>query len=185
MAGGPGALLRPPGFLILWSMGGDPSMAKSDMFLKVEGARSGTIKGESEDAERKGEIDVLSWSWGMRAQTEMGGGGSLAKASMREFLISKQVDSASTPLMAALRNNDLIKKATLTVRKAGKAPLDYYIVVMEQGRITSLDVESVGEEHPELVERLSFSFQKISIEYVPQGPDGLGMGSMLFEAETI
>jgi type VI secretion system secreted protein Hcp len=87
--------------------------------------------------------------------------------------------------MAALRNNDLIKKATLTVRKAGKAPLDYYIVVMEQGRITSLDVESVGEEHPELVERLSFSFQKISIEYVPQGPDGLGMGSMLFEAETI
>jgi type VI secretion system secreted protein Hcp len=71
------------------------------------------------------------------------------------------------------------------VRKAGKAPLDYFIVTMEGGRITAIDVESVGEVHPQLVERLSFSFQKISIEYVPQGPDGLGLGSMLFEAETI
>lgn len=160
-------------------------MAKSDMFLKVEGARSGTIKGEADDALRKGEIDVVAWSWGMQAQTEMGGGGSLSKSSMRDFLVTKEVDSASTPLMAALRNNELIKKATLTVRKAGKAPLDYFIVTMEGGRITAIDVESVGEVHPQLVERLSFSFQKISIEYVPQGPDGLGLGSMLFEAETI
>lgn len=160
-------------------------MAKSDMFLKVEGARSGTIKGEADDALRKGEIDVVAWSWGMQAQTEMGAGGSLSKSSMRDFLVTKEVDSASTPLMAALRNNEAIKKATLTVRKAGKAPLDYFIVTMEGGRITAIDVESVGEVHPQLVERLSFSFQKISIEYVPQGPDGLGLGSMLFEAETI
>lgn len=160
-------------------------MAMSDMFLKVEGARSGTIKGESKDEVRKDEIDVLSWSWGMQAQTEMGGGGSLSKSSMRDFLVTKQVDSASTALMSALRNNDLIKKATLTVRKAGKAPLDYFIVTMEAGRITAIDVESVGDAHPQLIERLSFSFQKISIEYVPQGPDGLGLGSMLFEAETI
>jgi type VI secretion system secreted protein Hcp len=160
-------------------------MAKSDMFLKVEGARSGMIKGEADDALRKGEIDVVAWSWGMQAQTEMGGGGSLSKSSMRDFLVTKEVDSASTPLMAALRNNELIKKATLTVRKAGKAPLDYFIVTMEGGRITAIDVESVGDVHPQLVERLSFSFQKISIEYVPQGADGLGLGSMLFEAETI
>lgn len=160
-------------------------MAKTDMFLKVEGTRSGMIKGESQDEARKEEIDVLSWSWGMQAQTEMGGGGSLAKASMRDFHVSKQVDSASTALMSAMRNNDLIKKATLTVRKAGKAPLDYFIIIMEGGRITSIDVESVGDERPKLIERLSFSFQKISIEYVPQGLDGLGLGSMLFEAETI
>lgn len=160
-------------------------MAKSDMFLKVEGARSGTIKGEADDAVRKGEIDIVAWSWGMQAQTEMGGGGSLSKSSMRDFVVTKEVDSASTPLMAALRNNESIKKATLTVRKAGKAPLDYFIVTMEGGRITAIDVESVGEVHPQLIERLSFSFQKITIEYVPQGPDGLGLGSMLFEAETI
>lgn len=160
-------------------------MGKSDMFLKVEGARSGTIKGEADDALRKGEIDVVAWSWGMQAQTEMGGGGSLSKSSMRDLLVTKEVNSASTPLMAALRNNEAIKKATLTVRKAGKAPLDYFIVTMEGGRITAIDVESVGEVHPRLVERLSFSFQKICIEYVPQGPDGLGLGSMLFEAETI
>lgn len=160
-------------------------MAKSDMFLQVEGARSGTIKGESEDDARKGEIDVLAWSWGMRAQTEMGGGGTLTKASMRDFLVSKKVDSASTGLMAAMRNNDLIKKAILTVRKAGKIPLDYFTVIMEDGRITSLDVESVGEEPPELIERLSFSFQKITVTYVPQGEDGATRGAMQFETQTV
>jgi type VI secretion system secreted protein Hcp len=160
-------------------------MPKSDMFLNVEGARSGAIKGESQDDARKGEIDVLGWSWGMRAQTEMGGGGSLTKASMRDFLVTKKVDSASTGLMAAMRNNDLIKKATLTVRKAGKTPIDYFSVTMENGRITAIDVESMGEDPPELIERLSFSFQKITIEYVPQGEDGAARGAMLFETETV
>ncbi|TAH43468.1 MAG: type VI secretion system tube protein Hcp [Betaproteobacteria bacterium] len=160
-------------------------MSKSDMFLKVEGARSGPIKGESRDDARKDEIDVLAWSWGMQARTEMGGAGTTTKSSLREMLVSKRVDSASTPLMSAMRNNDLITKATLTVRKAGKAPLDYFTVTMENGRITSIDVESVGEEQPVLIERLSLSFQKISIEYVPQGEDGMGKGAMLFETETL
>ena len=35
-----------------------------------------------------------------------------------------------------------------------------------------------------LVERLSFSFQKIGVEYVPQGEDGQPRGAMLFETET-
>ena len=160
-------------------------MTKGDMFLKVEGSRSGTIKGESQDDMRKDEIDVLGWSWGMRAQTDMGGGGSSTKTSMREFLVNKAVDSASTALMSAMRSNELIKTATLTVRKAGKTPLDYFKITMENGRITAIDVESVGADSAELVERMSFSFQKISVEYVPQDEDGAPRGAMLFETETI
>ncbi|HEY7575111.1 MAG TPA: type VI secretion system tube protein Hcp, partial [Thermoanaerobaculia bacterium] len=34
-------------------------MAKTDYFLKIDG-----IEGESQDGKHKGEIDVLSWSWG-------------------------------------------------------------------------------------------------------------------------
>ena len=37
-----------------------------DMFLMVKGAKHGLIKGESQDDKHKGEIDVLSWSWGMQ-----------------------------------------------------------------------------------------------------------------------
>ena len=160
-------------------------MAKGDMFLKVEGSKSGTIKGETSDTARKDEIDVVGWSWGMRAQTEMAGGGAAGKTSMRELNVRKKVDSSSTALMSAMRNNERIKRAVLTVRKAGSQPLDYFKITVENGRITAIDVESADDESPELVERLSFSFQKIGVEYVPQGEDGLPRGAMLFETETL
>jgi type VI secretion system secreted protein Hcp len=41
-------------------------------------------------------------------------------------------------------------------------------------------VEVVGTE---LVERLTLSFQRISVEYTPQGADGLARGGMTFETE--
>jgi type VI secretion system secreted protein Hcp len=160
-------------------------MPKVDMFLKVEGSRSGQIKGEANDKLRKDEIDIVGWSWGMRAQTEMAGGGAAEKTSMRELNVRKKVDSASTALMCAMRNNESIKSAVLTVRKAGSQPVDYFKITVENGRITAIDVESADDESPELVERVSFSFQKIGVEYVPQGEDGLPRGTMLFEAETL
>ena len=44
------------------------------MFLMVKGAKHGVIKGESQDDQHKGEIEVLSWSWGMQAKASLGGG---------------------------------------------------------------------------------------------------------------
>lgn len=163
-----------------------PVLSKSDMFLAVEGTRSGKIKGESKDDQKRTEIDIISWSWGMKAQTDMGGGGTTTKASMRELVVTKLVDSATTPLLSAMRNNELIKRATLVVRKSGKVPLDYFKITIEQGRITNYDLESVlDQDKPFLVERLSFSFQKINVEYVPQGEDGAPRGAMQFETETL
>lgn len=160
-------------------------MAKSDMFLRIEGARAGLIKGETTDAARLLEIDVDGWAWGLRAQTDMAGGGSAGKSSMRELLIRKKVDCASTALMAALRTNELIKSAVLTVRKAGKTPVDFFTITVEDGRITSLDVASPDDDAPEPVESLSISFQRVCVQYVPQGGDGAGGAAMLFEAETL
>lgn len=160
-------------------------MAKCDMFLKITGARSGVIKGESKDKEHRGEIDVVHWSWGMRAQTEMAGAGASAKSSMRELQLRKKVDSASTPLMSAMRTNEQIRSAVLTVRKSGKQPLEFVKVTIENGRITSIDIESAEDESPDLIERVSLSFQRINVEYVPQADDGGPQGSMLFEAETL
>jgi type VI secretion system secreted protein Hcp len=157
-------------------------MAIGDMFLKVETARQGVIKGESADDKHKTEIDVLSWSWGMRAQSAMAGAGPSSKATLDELRVVKRVDSASTALMSAMRNNELIKKATLIVRKAGGDPLEYLKVTVQNARITELGVETEG---PEVVERLSLSFQRVNVEYVPQGGDGLARGGMMFEAEIV
>ena len=152
-----------------------------DIFLSVKGARSGVIKGESQDEAHAKEIDVVSWSWGMQAKPALGGGVATGKAIVHELKVVKRVDSASTPLMSALRSNEMITKAVLTQRKAGKAQLEFLKITIEQGRVTGLTIEAGDKDgSPDLFEHLSFSFNKISVEYVPQGKDGQAMGSMLY-----
>ncbi len=83
--------------------------------------------------------------------------------------------------MLALRTNEPIQKAVLTLRKAGKAQLEYLKVTIEQGRVTALTVDAGDVTgSADVVERVSFSFNKIEIEYVPQGKDGLPQGGMTF-----
>jgi type VI secretion system secreted protein Hcp len=153
-----------------------------DMFLMVKGAKHGLIKGESQDDQHKGEIDVLSWSWGMQAKANIGGGTATGKATINDLRIVKRVDSASTALMLALRTNEPIQKAVLTLRKAGKGQIEYLKVTIEQGRVISLTIDTVEKSTgtPDILERVSFSFNKIEVEYVPQGKDGLPQGGMTF-----
>jgi type VI secretion system secreted protein Hcp len=143
-----------------------------DMFLSVNGARHGQISGEAHDEKHKNEVEVLGWSWGMQGKASLGGGGATGKATMRELRIIKRVDKASTALMAALRTNEAIKQAVLTVRKSGKLPLEYFKIKIEAGDESSSST---------LLEKVTFSFNKISIEYTPQGPDGNALGSTSFE----
>ena len=159
-----------------------PLSGTGDMFLMVKGAKHGLIKGEAEDKDHNGEIEVLSWSWGMQGKSSLGGGVATGKATMRELKIIKHVDSASTALMQALRTNEPIQKAVLTLRKAGKTPLEYMKITIEQGRVMALDVDAGDTQgSATLSERVSFSFNKIAVEYTPQGKDGQPKGSMTFE----
>jgi type VI secretion system secreted protein Hcp len=153
------------------------------MFLSVKGAKSGAIKGESQDDVHAKEIDVVSWSWGMQAKPSLGGGIATGKAVVQELKIVKRVDSASTPLMSALRTNELITKAVLTLRKAGKTQLEFLKITIEQGRVTSITLDG-GDGRtgiPDVFENVSFTFNKITVEYVPQGKDGQAQGGMLYQ----
>jgi type VI secretion system secreted protein Hcp len=86
--------------------------------------------------------------------------------------------------MSALRTNELIKEATLTLRKIGKTPLEYLIIKIEEGRVMAIDLEAGDAAgSPALTERVSFSFNKISIDYTPQGADGMPQGSTSFQDE--
>jgi type VI secretion system secreted protein Hcp len=153
-----------------------------DMFLSVKGARSGVIKGESKDSAHENEIEVVSWSWGMQAKRSLGGGEASGKATISELKIVKRIDSASTPLMSALRSNEMITKAVLTLRKAGRTALEYLTITIEQGRVTSITIDAGGDRAgtPNVFENVSFTFNKITVEYVPQGKDGQAMGGMMF-----
>jgi type VI secretion system secreted protein Hcp len=152
-------------------------MAIADMFLKMQG-----VTGEAGDTDHKGEIDVVSWSWGMQASTSAAPGQASGKATMGELKIVKRVDQSSPTLMMFLRSHRLIRQAQLTVRKAGTTPLEYVRIELEGVRVTSLHAES---ESTELVERVSLGFSKVRVSYVPQGATGArGGGANVFEADA-
>jgi type VI secretion system secreted protein Hcp len=153
-----------------------------DMFLSVKGATHGLINGESLDDKHKGEIEVLAWSWGIQGKPSLGAGTASGKATVRELKVVKRVDKASTALMGAVRTNEVIKEAVLTLRKSGTKPLEFLKITMEQGRIVSIEIDAGDAEGgAALLERITISFNKIAVEYTPQGADGLPQGGTTFQ----
>jgi type VI secretion system secreted protein Hcp len=146
------------------------------MFLKVQG-----VTGEVADADHKGEIEVVSWSWGMQGSSSVTTGQATGRTTYTELLIVKRVDQSSPTLMTFLKNNKLVGQAQLTVRKAGKTPLEYFKIELENVRVTSWKTES---QEAELVERVGLGFSKVRVSYVPQdATGGRGGGANVFEAD--
>lgn len=164
-------------------------MASGDMFLKIEGARMGPIKGEAQDALHEGEIDVHSWSWGMQGNasaTATAGGRSsgASQVSVSELHVSKSFDRASTGLLIALRSNEQIKRAVLTARKAGgPTAVEYLVMTLENARIRSVELSGSGGGDDPVREQVAISFQKITVEYRGQESTGLGNAVSRFETE--
>ena len=158
-------------------------MAQRDMFLRVEGARQGLIRGESQDRSHSGEIDVISWSWGMDSPGDAFGQPT-GRTNMELLRAVKRIDSATTALMSALRGNELIRKAVLTVRKAGDPALVCLTITVERARLVHQRVMGGdGEDSAVLSEEIALSFQKVTVEYVPQVRTGGGCGTHTFETE--
>jgi type VI secretion system secreted protein Hcp len=146
-------------------------MAAVDYFLKVSG-----IDGESQDSKHKGEIDVLSWSWGV-SQTgthAAGGGGGAGKVAFQDFSIIKIVDKASPQLMQACCTGQHIPDANFTGRKAGGDEFEYLKIKLTDVLISS--VQPSGSAGDQLaLEQVSFSFGGSSISTFQQDPKG-GLG---------
>jgi type VI secretion system secreted protein Hcp len=142
-----------------------------DMFLKLDG-----VKGESHDDKHKGEIDILSFSWGAsQLSTEPAGSG---KASVHDFSIGHVLDLASPKLALACATGQHIPTGLLTVRKAGKTPVEFLKITMTDVLVSSF---SWGESHGTApTDQFSLNFSKIQITYKPQRPDGT-----LGTAETV
>ncbi|MFT6675189.1 MAG: type VI secretion system secreted protein Hcp [Sulfitobacter sp.] len=149
-----------------------------DMFLDI----TGEIEGESQDAKHKDEIDILAWSWGMSqsGSFHVGGGGGSGKANFQDISVTKWVDKSSAILMVYCANGDHFSDAKLTVRKAGKKPLEYIIISMKDVLITSVSTGGSGGED-KLTENVSLNFRSCKVEYVPQKKDGSGGPAKTFE----
>jgi type VI secretion system secreted protein Hcp len=145
-----------------------------DMFLKIDG-----IKGESADAKHKGEIEVLSWSWGMSqtGTTHMGTGGGAGKVNVQDVTITKYVDRATPILLKHCVTGIHIKEALLTVRKAGGKPLEYVKIKMTGALVSGLHTGGTGKDE-RLTEQLTLNFSAFEVDYVPQKEDGSGDASI-------
>lgn len=136
-------------------------------------ARIGTIKGESQDARHKDEIDVLSWSWGVSqfVAAEHGGGAGSGKVSVHGFTFTHHIDKASPLLMKACATGEHLKDAAIMVRKSGKRQQDYLVITMNDVLVTGVST-SVGVEGDATLEEVVLAFAKVDLDYKPQKPDG-------------
>ena len=141
-----------------------------DILLKIDG-----VEGESVISGHEGEIDLLSWSWGMSQSGTMynGGGGGSGRVNIQDISFTKTVDKTSPNLIRACCNGEHFAEAVLLVRKAGKDPLDYFKVTMSPVLVTSVSTGGSGGDD-RLTENVSINFAKMQIGYTPQKEDGTG-----------
>jgi type VI secretion system secreted protein Hcp len=128
--------------------------AELDIFLKISG-----LVGESQDARHRDEIDVLSFT-----ETVVG-------RTCSRFTIVKNVDRATPGLTDAASDGRHFQSATLVVRTAGRDPVEFYVVTMQE--LTVLSAEQVADsamvrptEKVVLVPRMA------RMRYVPQRANG-------------
>ena len=142
----------------------------ADMFLKIEG-----IEGESVDKKHAGEIDVLSWSWGMSQSGSMhiSAGGGAGKVAVQDVSLTKYVDRSSPNLMQKCCTGEHYPEATLTVRKAGAEPLEYLVITMKKVLVTSISTGGSGGED-KMTENITLNFADFASTYTPQAADGSG-----------
>jgi len=124
------------------------------------------ITGESTDAKHRGEIDVLSWSWGvtLSSSTHVGGAGEAGKAIPADLKFSHRIDLASPSLIKACASGRHIKEAVVSVQKTGAAPFEFLTIKLSDVTVKSVEpvVNTLENNATEIV---GLDFSRMEFEY--------------------
>jgi type VI secretion system secreted protein Hcp len=131
------------------------------VFLKLDG-----ISGESADTWHAGEIELLSWQWGVSAAHPAPDAED--SAPFTEINVTKVTDCASTELVKACLTRRVIPSARLTARQS--SALDFIRVIMTDVYIGHVLFAQSGDGHP--TESVTLGFRAFSIEYIKAREDG-------------
>lgn len=140
-----------------------------DCFIKFDG-----VEGESSNKDHKGEVEVLSWSWGIASagqvgDTSTGKGKTVAGPLSFEHLY----DKASPMLAKHCAAGKLFKTVVLKSRKVGEGQKDFLQVSLKEVQVTS--VQPSGADGGEITEAVTLTYRDIEFAYKPQdGKGGLG-----------
>lgn len=142
----------------------------TDSHFKFDG-----VEGEATHKDHKGEIEVLSWSWGVQQPSGAGAGGGSGrgKANPGEMNFMHLYDKASPVLAKHCAAGKHFKDAVLTARKAGEGQKDFLKITLKEVFITS--VQPSGSSGGDIVEAVACSYKDIEFEYKAQDDKG-GLG---------
>ena len=133
--------------------------AAVDMFLKIP-----DIKGESQDAEHKDWIDVLSWSWGLSKDSR-------GKVCVQDLSLTKWMDSSTPDLIQSMPADTTYRSAELNVRRAGtKASVTLHLMLSGVS-VSSVSTGGSGGED-RLTENISLNFSELEGTYTVLRDDG-------------
>lgn len=149
-----------------------------DTHIKFDG-----VEGESTHQDHKGEVEVLSWSWGVsNASSPVGGGSGKGKASPGEFHFTHLYDKSSPILAKKCAQGVHFPTVVVTSRKAGEGQKDFLKITLKEVFISS--VQPSGSSGGDIAESASLSYGSVEFAYKPQdGKGGLG-GEVKFAWDT-
>jgi type VI secretion system secreted protein Hcp len=128
-----------------------------DMFLKIDG-----IDGDSSAHKHKGEIELLSFSWGLSNKTSSsGGGGGAGKPVIQDFTVVKEIGSSSPHLMEKCCSGEHIPSVSLTLASK-ETKQEYLKIKLEDVLISSYQTGGSGGSVP--MDQVSFSFRSVDIQ---------------------
>lgn len=136
-------------------------------------AKFAGIEGESKHTAHAGEIDVISFAWGVHNPSTFanGTGSGTGQAVPLEMSFKHFYDKASPTLAKSCISGKHFDEVVMTVRKAGnESQQDFLKFTLKEVFITG--VMPVGERGGDLVEQVSLSYKDIEAAYKPQESSG-------------
>jgi type VI secretion system secreted protein Hcp len=149
-----------------------------DAFLKVDG-----LDGESNDSKHKGELEILSFHWGVTQQitgtTSSSGTFTGQRADMSPLIITKQLDKASAKAAQACAAGDHFASAVLKLCRATGDKQPYMEYKLTDVLISSYRVGGASQGDGGVpLEEVAFNYGKIEMTYTQVDLKGKAGGNV-------
>ena len=141
-----------------------------DTHIKFDG-----VEGESTHTDHKGEVEVLSWTWGVSNApnaSATGAGAGAGKAVPGDFQFMHAYDKASPILAKKCAQGVHFPTAVVTARKSGEGQKDFLKITMKEVFISAVQPSASDD----IGESVSMRYGAIDFSYKPQDAKG-GLGA--------
>ena len=149
-----------------------------DAFLKIDG-----VDGESSDSKHKGEIEIVSYHWGVSqaisGTVSSSGTFSGQRCDMAALTVVKSLDKGSPKLAQACAAGEHFKSATLTLSRASGDKQPYMKYKLSDVLFESVRTGGASQAEGGVPsEEVGLRYAKIELEYTVVGTDGKAAGNV-------